>query len=148
MSLTAEIACDLVKLVARAEEQGVHRLFGEVLQGGIKVEAASFTDGAQQRAVPALLVLCFEAVDCDAALAQREIQIGHDTVTRDADDRSKSGAMRACACGVIEGEHAGLQLAEGDAMLLAGVALGKFQLHRLALLLAGDGDDDQVSLGQ
>ena len=145
--LAPEPALDLISLLAGAIHQKVILLGGKLLNGGIQRKAVPLANSGKQRTIPAFLFQRFEPVDGDGSAAQGEFFIGNEPVDGDALHFPQPRTMRTGADGIVEREHTRLQLAEGNAVLLAGIGLRKLQFLRLPFSFTGCRLHNEMSVG-
>ena len=114
--------------LARAIENGLPRLRGELLHGRIQREAVLSAHGAEILHGDAVIVVGIEAHGVQRALPQRQLLIGEENIRADLHQRSQTGAGWARAERAVEGEHAGRKLLDADAAVRAGIVLAEQQL--------------------
>ena len=112
---------DLQALAAGAVQEQVAVLLGELLPGGVEVDAVALGDRLGDLGV---VVGDAARPRRDRALRDREAGVGDEHLGVDLHLGAEAGAALAGAVGGVEGEDARLELDQGGAVLGAGEALG------------------------
>ena len=123
----AAFIAELERFALRAVEDGVHGVFGKVLQRVGQLEMVALGQRLEIHAGDGVAFDIVPAGGHDPAVHDGEIGVRHNELGIDQQLHAEAGAGRAGAVGVIEGEEAGRQLLNRDAAVLTGIVLGKAQ---------------------
>ena len=108
-----------------AVEDHVHDLLRQFLHRGGELEAVFLGEGLKVHAGDGVTLDVVPAGGGDGALQDGELPVGDDEVGIHLELGAQAGAGGTGAVGVVEGEHAGGELLDGDAAVFAGVVLGE-----------------------
>ena len=124
-----------------AVEDDVQHLGGQILHRGGELEAVLLGQRLKIHAGDGVPLHVVPARGGDGALQNGETGVGDDEGGVHFELAAQTGTGGTGAEGVVEGEHAGGQLFDGDAAILAGVVLGEEKVP----VLAYDIDDHQAA---
>ena len=132
---------ELELLPLGAVEDDVQHLRRQVLHRGGELEAVLLGQGLEVHPGDGVPLDVVPAGGGDGPVQDGQVLVGDDEVRVHLQLGAQAGAGGAGAEGVVEGEHAGGELLDGDAAVLAGVVLGEEDVP----VLAHDVDDHQAA---
>ena len=130
----AALVDKLELLAAGAVEDGVHGLLGQVGQRVRELKVVFLPQRVEVHPGDGVVLDVAPAAGLNAALQNGETGVGDDHGGVGLQLGAQTGTGGAGTVGIVEGKHAGRELREGDAAVLAGVVLAK------GGLLVGGGD--------
>jgi len=133
------VIVELQLLPLGAVEDDVLHLVAQILPGRGELEAVFFGQGVKIHPGDAIRADIAPAAGLDGAVQNGKVGVRHHQGRVRLELAAQTRAGGAGAEGVVEGEHPGRQLLDGDAAVLAGVILGEHQV----LLLPQEVDDHQ-----
>ena len=119
------LVTELELLPLGAVQDHVLGLGGEVLEGGGQVEVIFLRQGVEVHPGDGIPLHVLPAGDGDGPVQDRQGGVGDDELGVGLHLAAQSRAGGAGPEGAVEGEHAGGQLFDGNAAVLAGVVLGE-----------------------
>ena len=116
---------ELELLPLRAVEDDVHHLGGQILHRGGEFEFVLLGQGVKVHPGDAVPLDVVPAAGRDGPLQDGEVLVGDDEVGVHLPLRAQARTGGTGPVGVVEGEHPGRELLDGDAAVLTGVVLGE-----------------------